>query len=947
MSEQSSRRAVAEIRFGEDRSSIAKVAGRSIHQYWTLLSPHFRDVLLAPQRRSDDGGVSWSWREPIEKKPLTTAELAGVRKRLERGNDSFAENPVNPLMGGDHSGTSSQVLIDQVAARVKAMAESLAAKSDASLADFACRTETGVMVHSWGVTVPAQIHYPDTMESGVSGVVLVGGKPSAGHEVVIENAKGLSVARMMSDDTGGFVFSKIMPGNYRVRVISGKVKFPVKGVAVVVERGAVTRLELTNNANLDEAAEAAVGASGAEPVVPGGGMKRESGSSGKKIGVLVMLVLLLGGGVWIWRVRSAADDRDKRVVTHVSSMTPEEFSGHETKPETGLASGAVRGGEASGLSSPTTGVGGVVRRPVARTSSGVARSSSVIGSQVAVDVDAADTSASDANTTKGSDGQSGDSDVVLKKGSAPAPARTSAAVRSNPEGVAATEPTQGEGTAVGTVEAVSAEETKRAPGVKSDGGAVEVPDARKKTPSVKQGAVASGELPSKDAMTQDEVSGVDQAKGEATPLEGPTVEKPDGGGASVHAPTSKASVVEKVSAEGKASSEEDEQKSQSAAAAGKDAPAPEGARTKRGKNNVGGGASRADGSKAPATSEEASPAKSEKDEALSAMSVAGKEAARSPVSKGKDAGGGGDEGLAKESSSETSATASVSPGKVGPASGSGKSTGVARKSGASGKRTTGNSQERMEEGTDEEGVAPAASSECSKLALVEAVKASVPLVATGKMSSVVIYSTRWEARLLRDAIVPTLPVRQGEDDAAEFSRQKLIQEQAARLPLVFKMPRTRRGFEFELPGEGARWQVFAGSSRVEATVVEKRADLTWGGESLPRGSLPVLRFADGREAVRLTADTEGSVTLTTAEGVRARLSLEVAFDGAERGGGEHAGRLTWLVNGIPPLRTSLDDQRIFIPVVFLGQGDAQLEVSLNDAESGWALVTSIQLQSAP
>ena len=48
MNEGGSRRAVAEIRFGEDRIGITKVGGRSIHQYWTLLGPHFRDVLLAP-----------------------------------------------------------------------------------------------------------------------------------------------------------------------------------------------------------------------------------------------------------------------------------------------------------------------------------------------------------------------------------------------------------------------------------------------------------------------------------------------------------------------------------------------------------------------------------------------------------------------------------------------------------------------------------------------------------------------------------------------------------------------------------------------------------------------------------------------------------------------------------------------------------------------------------
>jgi len=503
MNDGGSRRAVAEIRFGEDRVGITKVSGRSIHQYWTLLAPHFRDVLLAPQRRSDDGGVAWTWREAADKKPLTAAELAGVRKRLERAKESFEENPVSPLMGDARSGTRSQALIDQVAVKVKAMAESLIAKSDAVLGDFVCRTETGLMIHSWGVASAAPVVYPDSLETGVDGVVLIGGKAARGYEVVIENAKGLSVARMQSDESGEFHFSKMGPGRYRVRVISGKVKFPAKGTQVTVERGTISRLELQSTEDSSDPGDSATNPPLAASTDTSPGplesastqKNRTLGWLWKMGGVVLALLLLGGGGWWVWRTWSTSDETAKRVVVQGSSMAPEDFSAKDanagkTRPSHPAADDIV------GLGATADGVGGAIRHPASHLSTttdrrptattGSVRAVSTIG--LKVDVlsgvsDARISGAKDANdqevASTGMGGADGQDTISDEAASVTAPASsegTTAALPKKNRAKAESGPTilahatPGGGAQMGEGDAIAVENEKQLPdGKKSDG----------------------------------------------------------------------------------------------------------------------------------------------------------------------------------------------------------------------------------------------------------------------------------------------------------------------------------------------------------------------------------------------------------------------------------------------------------------------------------------------
>jgi len=48
-----------------------------------------RRVVWRPQRRSDDGRVAWTWREAVEKKPLTVARTSRRTQTAGAAKESF------------------------------------------------------------------------------------------------------------------------------------------------------------------------------------------------------------------------------------------------------------------------------------------------------------------------------------------------------------------------------------------------------------------------------------------------------------------------------------------------------------------------------------------------------------------------------------------------------------------------------------------------------------------------------------------------------------------------------------------------------------------------------------------------------------------------------------------------------------------------------------------
>ena len=132
-----SRRALAEIDWGKNPAAIVWVGGRSLHQYWSLLAPYFRDILLTPQRRSEAKVVAWSWHERADAGAPTSSELATLRKRLANDHRSFADHVERGGLRADaFGGAKNQAGMEELAEAVDAMIVGLTARSDGELAGF-------------------------------------------------------------------------------------------------------------------------------------------------------------------------------------------------------------------------------------------------------------------------------------------------------------------------------------------------------------------------------------------------------------------------------------------------------------------------------------------------------------------------------------------------------------------------------------------------------------------------------------------------------------------------------------------------------------------------------------------------------------------------------------------------------------------------------------------
>jgi hypothetical protein len=241
------RRAVAEIRWEGGARTVAWVGDRSVHHYWTLLSAYFRDVLLPPHRRAEENGVSWSWREDEDPAPVTASELRTLRKTLTEEQQMFAESLAGGGLGrrGAAAGLKGQMNVEQLGAVMAGVVAGLVERSDDALRGYVCRTESGLRLHSWGADAPARPSYPDTSGLEISGRVLVGGKP-ARHDVVLESSDGETITEVPSDDSGEFRFSKLSPGEYRLRARTLRGTFPPHGLPVNLGRNSVTDVVLAD-----------------------------------------------------------------------------------------------------------------------------------------------------------------------------------------------------------------------------------------------------------------------------------------------------------------------------------------------------------------------------------------------------------------------------------------------------------------------------------------------------------------------------------------------------------------------------------------------------------------------------------------------------------------------------------------------------------------------------
>lgn len=281
-----SRRAEAEIDAAAAVSGCAGIGSRSIHQFWHLFAAHFRGILLPPRRRPDSGKVAWGWREPLVNQALTAAELAEVRRRLAQASRALTGAPGQ---AGSSQDADDDSLDAQVRARVARMAADLMAKPDAALAGFVCRDEAGLMLHSWGSAAPGAPSYSDSQQGEISGRLVVEDGDAMGLGVLLENNSGLGVARTKADQAGAFRFQGIAPGSYRLRV-AHRSDFPAEGLPIVLEKTALTGVELRSSVRAVSSGDA--------PVPPAASAKRR-----RLGGIALVTALVVAAGIIGWRHR--------------------------------------------------------------------------------------------------------------------------------------------------------------------------------------------------------------------------------------------------------------------------------------------------------------------------------------------------------------------------------------------------------------------------------------------------------------------------------------------------------------------------------------------------------------------------------------------------------------------------------------------------------------------
>lgn len=191
------RLATAEVHWGRDPGSILWIGNRAVHQYWALLGPYFRDILLAPQRRTEDEIVGWTWREGAESRMPTGAELAALRKRLAGDQRAFAENARDSATGErGATGLKTQANVAQLAAAMEGLVARLLAMPDAELAAFVACTESGLRLHSWGVAKAAVPFFPESRKRATGGAASEPGEPTPTAEAVAVPAERRRRRRM-------------------------------------------------------------------------------------------------------------------------------------------------------------------------------------------------------------------------------------------------------------------------------------------------------------------------------------------------------------------------------------------------------------------------------------------------------------------------------------------------------------------------------------------------------------------------------------------------------------------------------------------------------------------------------------------------------------------------------------------------------------------------------
>jgi len=943
------RRAVAEINFGEGQAIRFTAGNRSIHQLWHLFSAQFRHVLLAPQRRPDSGRVAWTWRESVENRPVTATELAEVRRRLAEASRSLAGG-FGGLGSDDESPGSGGALEKQVHAAVGEMVEELVAHRDLVFTKFICRTDAGLMVHSWGGAVAAEPHYPDTQHGEISGGVIARNERLPGVNVTLENPQGGLVARVKSEADGSFRFPNVAAGNYRVRV-TDRSDFPPEGLSVTMERESITGLELRSTAT-DPAAPFEASSTSLKEHLPW---------YRRRLVLVLCLLVVAGLGSCVWqsmRPTAAESGPTTKHSTGWQSASGQLAGGVNTNEPVDSRKVGADGAWTSLKSSTPLPAGATSRQPRSPTAGAGAGDRSALSPDDTAPTDlrakeekpanldskektsaaaakSALTKPSDRNATASARSGEGelpaDSQAENESGEEKAKPADSKLAKT-PVGALGKKPSAALSPGAPPTEEVSAEtalsaggETATDPANPSQTGGS---SAGKKSSATKNAVAASAGTVAapaageeSEAAAQEPAASTAQANDtgqlKATPGQNKK-EKTDGLVDNTTAAASDSAAVAAQSGDAPVDPPE------SNPAAGKTTPT-----TPNSKK----AAAKQPSSPAEPGAEPAPENPGDSTAASSKNPADKKTTLPPPVKTGTGAvaaKAAGDSTAEASSATETASANESAPAGAGNSSSKAGAKAPAKKSAA----PTANSGANNEQ-TGESPIM-AATRESERAGSRDRDIAAAPLVQAARVRA-----TPWKARLVQDLILPTRPVTAAEEEALDDMRRKLLADRASQMPASFRQPRVTGGFSVEYPSakNPPRWLDDSGAEIARATARVDRAELSLPETASLRGRNYVLSYPGGSELARVTIDQAGVPVLKLAPGVRAWYSVEIE-------GLPAAGGFDWrLLSGAAlPASWVRTWQRLEIPLDATTTRVGNYGVALVDAKSGWALASDIALQ---
>lgn len=240
-------RVVCELRFGAERSAVTIFGSRTIYDFWELLARNYASVMLPPQWRAMEGRVSWGWRQPKGGGHPSPEELGELRQRIRSALAAAPPTATNRL----GRPVSARTLSDRetrmaVLSKGREILEQICELDDRELAGFACETEQGWRLHSWGAVTPAKPRIPGVPGYDVAGSVRYHGEgnPVPGR-VSLMNDTGEVVASANLDDNQAFRFQQVVPGRYQVTGEFEGADLLGEGLTVEVNHGPLEGLQIT------------------------------------------------------------------------------------------------------------------------------------------------------------------------------------------------------------------------------------------------------------------------------------------------------------------------------------------------------------------------------------------------------------------------------------------------------------------------------------------------------------------------------------------------------------------------------------------------------------------------------------------------------------------------------------------------------------------------------